>query len=336
MKKIFMVLALALCGTALMAATSLWDGDLAYVSLQSGKKLQDVSVKTEDGALLIAGTTEGDSVTYISVEIRVKPFVIGDKYLTMEISGNDPKNTDCVYVRAQNSKRQNVMSFRNWNKPLTEDAKTYYFRPLTAYPTMPWEPQEIKAPVTDTIDRIAIFIGARGNGKPISIKVKNIALTENELPAFPIREGEKLSNYGDAALLSSVKNGNTVYLDTLPMTDKVTYNFTSIPFSGNLAGKKLVFTGSTATPAVTGAFYLRGYNSKKECILSYSSWGNVLKAEPQVITLTPGQSAHGLKWEADRVKAGAAQDLVKLEFIVGTHKKKNQLMSAEFKDIQLQ
>ena len=88
MKKLVMVLALALCGTAMMAATSLWDGDLAYVSLQSGKKLQDVSVKTEDGALLISGTTEGNSVTYISVEIRVKPFVIGDKYLTMEISGN--------------------------------------------------------------------------------------------------------------------------------------------------------------------------------------------------------------------------------------------------------
>lgn len=335
MKKLFLTMLTALCGAAVFAE-ALWDGDLSTVSLQAGKKLQDVSVKTEDGALLITGTSEGNSVTYIAVEVRVKPFAIGEQYLTMELSGNDPKTTDCVYIRAQNSKRKNVMSFRNWNRPLTEEGKTYYFRPYMAYPAMQWETPEIKAPATDNIDRIAIFIGARGNGKPISIRVKNIAITDNELPAFPVREGEKLSNYGDNALLSSVKNGNTVYLDALPMTDKVTYNFTSVPFSGNLTGKKLVFTGSTATPAVTGAFYIRGFNSKKECILSYSSWGHVLKAEPQSFTLTPGQNSHGLKWEADRVKAGAAQDLAKLEITVGAHKKKHQLMSAEIKDIQLQ
>ena len=79
MKKLFLIMLTALCGAAVFAE-ALWDGDLSTVSLQAGKKLQDVSVKTEDGALLITGTSEGNSVTYIAVEVRVKPFVLGSSW----------------------------------------------------------------------------------------------------------------------------------------------------------------------------------------------------------------------------------------------------------------
>ena len=112
MKKLFLTMFIALCGMAVFAEP-LWDGDLSTVSLQAGKKLQDVSVKTEDGALLITGTSEGNSVTYIAVEIRFKPFVLGNQLISMDVSSDDSKTTNSFYVRLQNAKRQNVLSFQH-------------------------------------------------------------------------------------------------------------------------------------------------------------------------------------------------------------------------------
>ncbi|MBO5688713.1 MAG: hypothetical protein J6S73_02195 [Lentisphaeria bacterium] len=335
MKKLFLTMFIALCGMAVFAEP-LWDGDLSTVSLQAGKKLQDVSVKTEDGALLITGTSEGNSVTYIAVEIRFKPFVLGNQLISMDVSSDDSKTTNSFYVRLQNAKRQNVLSFQQWGNPLKETPVKYHLIHGGAYPVMKWEPEEIKAPATDLVDRIVFFIGTRGDGKPMSVKIKNIERSGDAMQSLPERTGQPLSVSANASLARAVKDGDTVFTDSLVLSDQVSYTYVQVPFSGDLTGKKLAFTGATSTPGITGALYVRGYNSKKECILSYASWGGLLKADAKEFILTPGQSGNGLKWEADRVKAGAAQELNKLEFIIGTNKNANKRMSAEFKNIHLQ
>ncbi|MBQ7393559.1 MAG: hypothetical protein IJV89_04320 [Lentisphaeria bacterium] len=334
MKKSLFTVALMLCGLAVFAET-LWDGDLASVTLDFGKKLQDVSVKTEDGSLLISGTSEGNSVTYISAEIRVKPFVLGDKFVTMEVSSDDAKTTEAIYIRLQNARRKNVLSFQRWASPLKEKGEKYYLQQAVSYPTMKWETAEIKAPVTDPIDRIVIFIGTRGDGKPLSVKVKNIELND-AMGKLPIRPGEIRPVSGNDSLARAFKDGNTVYIDAIPLTDAVAYTYVKIPFKGDLTGKKLVFSGMTSAPQTAGALYVRGYNSKKECILSYGSWGGLLKGTSQIFTLTPGQNSCGLKWETDRAKTGAAQDLAQLELIIGAKGKKEQAVNAVFENIQLQ
>lgn len=335
MKKMFLTAVAMLCGMAVMAE-ALWDGDLSSVTLQSGNKLQDVSVKTEDGALLITGTTEGNSVTYINVEIRVKPFVLGNRSISMEFCSDDPKTTETLYVRAQNAKRKSIMSFQRWGCPLTETFRKFVFIPGTSYPSMKWEAAVATAPVTDPIDRILIFIGARGDGKPISVKVKNISVSDEAKNPFPMRPGQLLESPSNDCLSRVVKNGDTVYIDGIPQTNIVTYIYGQVPFTGDLTGKKLVMTASTATPAVTDALYIRGYNAKRQCILSFRSWGHILKNGPKTLTLTPGQNSSGLQWEPDRVKPGLDQNLTKLELIIGTNKNMHKLMSAEFKDIKIQ
>ena len=238
-------------------------------------------------------------------------------------------------MRLQDAKRRNILSFQQWNTPLKAQPEPRIFQPGFTNRTMKWEASEIKAEADADADRIVFFIGSRGDSKKMSLKVKNIELAD----AIPMPEkpaGKAVPSSGVGCLSSAALDNGTLTVNTLILDPGIVYTFTTIPFSGSLAGKKLVLTASVNVPDTVGAFYVRGYNAKKQCILSYASWTKELKTGPRTFTFTPGQNSSGLRWEADRVAKNAAQDLASLEIITGCGKQFKKQFTVTVRDIRLE
>ena len=334
-KTLSAVLLTAFSVLCLCAGEQLWDGSLDTVKLTSGNKLKDVSVKTEDGVLDVSATSEGPSVTYVSVEIRVKPFKLAGKSLAFDVWSDQPKTTDAFYVRLQDAKRRNILSFQQWNTPLKAQPENRFVQPGFSNRLMRWEATEIKADENTDADRIVFFIGSRGDGKKMSLKIRNIELADAAaLPEKPA--GKAVPSNGVGCVSAAALDNGVLTVKTLVVDPGIIYTFTTIPFSGSLAGKKLVLTAGVDVPNVVGAFYVRGYNAKKQCILSYKSWTKELKTEPRTFTFTPGQNSSGLGWEADRVTKDADQQLASLEIITGCSKQYKKQFTLTVRDIRLE
>ena len=334
-KALWTILFAMTCTLRLAAGEALWDGALDTVKLTWGDKLKDVSVKAEDGVLNISATSEGSSVTYVSVEIRVKPFVLGERSIAFDAWSDHPKTTDAFYVRLQDTKRRNILSFQQWGAPLKDKPETLFVMPGLANRPMKWESTEIKAQPADTADRVVFFIGARGDGKKMNLRIRNLEIPDG-LTALPKREGSPIRAEGNGTMSAAALNGGTLTIDSNILDPGVVYVYAKIPFAGNIAGKKLVLNAATSAPGVVGAFYVRGYNAKKQCILSYASWDRQLKKEARTFTLTPGKNSSGLRWETERVKQDAPQELAALEFILGAKDQPKKQVSATISDIRLE
>jgi len=335
MKKMLGTFLLTAACTLLCAGEPLWDGSLDTVKLTSGNKLKDVSVKAEDGVLDVSATSEGASVTYVSVEIRVKPFKLAGKSLAFDVWSDQSKTTDAFYVRLQDAKRRNILSFQQWNTPLKAQPESRFVQPGFSNRLMRWEAGVVKADENTDADRIVFFIGSRGDGKKMNLKVKNIELADaTPMPEKPA--GKAVPSNGVGCLSVAALDNGTLTVNTLVLDPGIVYTFTTIPFTGSLAGKKLVLTAGVNVPDTAGAFYVRGYNAKKQCILSYKSWTKELKTEPRTFTFTPGQNSSGLSWEADRVTKDVDQQLASLEIITGCSKQFKKQFTVTVRDIRLE
>ena len=160
----------------LCAGEKLWDGAPDSVKLAWGKELPDVSVKAENGVLDISATSRGKSVTYVSVEIAVKPFKLGDRRISFDAWSSEGKTTDAFFFRAQDAKKRNVLSFQRWRTPLKPSPEPRLFSPGVSVPEMIWEPAMIKAEPDAEIRRLVFFIGSRGDGRKMNLKLRNIEL----------------------------------------------------------------------------------------------------------------------------------------------------------------
>ncbi len=334
MKKMVLMLSGFAAAAVLYGADALWDGNLGKVSLREGAKLKEVSAKTDaNGLIEVNAKSEGDSVTYVCIQVDVPPFKIGDKALSLRASSDTPKDTAAFYVRGISADGRKVLSYQRWGS-LTAEPKTIELIPGNS-DAMTWETAEIKAPLDTEITKLWIYIGARGDAKPMNLHVGDFKLVESKLPPPPASgtllkgEGPGVASLENNVITAKAKGGANA-------TDKdVTYFRFELPFTGDITGKSLLFTASTANPGVTGAFYVRGYNADKQCILSFMSWSNQLAAAPRDFVLTPGKNSSGLNWEAAMVKPDAKPELAKLEFFIGSRGNALKDFSAKIENIRL-
>ena len=86
-------------------------------------------------------------------------------------------------------------------------------------------------------------------------------------------------------------------------------------------GRELTCDAWTSQPQNTQAFYVRGYDADKNCVLSWQSWSSPVQAEKTSFELIPHLSLGSLNWE-DKVATGDIEaEVVMLRFYVGTHDK---------------
>ena len=181
-KLLWTVLCAVGLSACLCAGEKLWDGSPDSVKLDWGKQLPDVSVKAENGVLDISATSRGKSVTYVSVVIAVKPFKLGDKRISFDAWCSEGMMPDAFFFRAQDAKKQNLLSFQWWRNPLKFSPETRLFSPGVSVPKMMWEPKMIKARPDAEIRRLVFFIGSRGDGRKMNLKLRNIELVSGVSP----------------------------------------------------------------------------------------------------------------------------------------------------------
>jgi hypothetical protein len=333
MKKTLLTLASALALAAgASAAESLWDGTIGPVKLREGAKLVNVSAKAEAEVLTVNAVSEGDPMRMnnVSVEVAVTPFVLGDRALALDVWSDQPATTESFYVRGVTADNKIVLSF------MRSGILTSYVRNLVLVPErtalLKWESDRIQAPLTAPIAKLWFYMTARGGGKKMNLNLSEIRLVPlpADLPALTGTElkcegvGDARESGGVVTALATAHKGGVVYFNWY------------VPFTGKIEGKKLCFTASTATPATTHAFYVRGYNAKDECILSYKNWNRILTAEPKEFQLTVGSTSAGMEWEPPEVKANPSdRELVKLRFFIGTRNSDGKLYGAKIENIRL-
>ena len=181
-KLLWTVLCAAGLSACLCAGEKLWDGTPDAVKQEWGKQLPDVSVKAENDVLDISATSQGKSMTYVSVVIAVKPFKLGDKSISFDAWSSEGMTPGTFYFRAQDAKKQNILSFQQGRSPLKSSPETRLVSPGVSVPKMKWESGMIKASPDAEISRLVFFIGSRGDGKKMNLKIRNIELVSAGLP----------------------------------------------------------------------------------------------------------------------------------------------------------
>lgn len=324
MQRFGTILAILAAGSAVWAAeNSIWQGDLAKATLREGAKLKDISVKADEQKLLnINATSEGDSVTYVSAIIDVAPFKVAGKALALQAWSDTPAETVGFYVRGLDKNNKKVISYQAWNR-LRNQPETFILVPGRNSSGMMWEAGEVQVPADTEISKLQVYIGARGPGKKMTLKFGDVKLVD--APAAPAAKAAapapavKLAGAIRPSGPGKVTESNGVYTATATAgKDVVTYFSWRMPFTADLAGRTLRFTAETSTPELTKAFYVRGYNAKGECTLSYMSWQGLLGKAPKEFILVPGQNSEGLVWEKAVAKAAGDPKLATLEFYIGT------------------
>jgi hypothetical protein len=329
MKKTLLTLIAALTAGTL-AAEPLWSGAPETVKLREGAKLADVATKAENGVLTIGGVSEGDDkkMTYICAEIAVTPFVIGDRALALDLRSETPATTEGLFVRGMTADNKVVLSFTKWGI-LSEKVRNLILIPGKTG-LLKWESDRIQAPLDAEITKLWVYICVRGGGKKMNLSVSGIRLIDRpadvpelvgaELKGFGV--GEARDNHGVITAAATAHKDGAIYFSWF------------VPFSGEAAGNTLAFSASTLTPETTQAFYVRGYNAKEECILSYGSWNKLLTGEPKEFKLKLGGDASGMKWEPAEVKVTADQQLAKLRFYIGTRDNDGRSFDAKIENLR--
>jgi outer membrane protein assembly factor BamB len=110
--------------------------------------------------------------------------------------------------------------------------------------------------------------------------------------------------------LSSVSDpqaaGNT-YLSVMITTPAV-----------DMTSRALLLDVWSSTPAESRALYVRGYDAKGDCALSWASWSGLLQREKTILRLVPGMSRGGVSWEPAMIKAADRTAVVRWEIYTGT------------------
>ena len=331
-KLLWTVLCAAGLSACLCAGEKLWDGSPASVKLVWGKELPDVSVKAENGVLDISAASRGKSVTYVSVEIAVKPFKLDGRRISFDAWSSEEKTTDAFFFRAQDAKKRNILSFQRWRTPLKSSPETRLFSPGVSVPEMMWESKMIKASPDAEISRLVFFIGSRGDGKKMNLKLRNIELVGAVSPkpsAMP-GAGEKLwdgspesvkLDWGKELPDVSVKAENGVLdISAASRGKSVTYVSVEIavkPFK--LDGRRISFDAWSSEEKTTDAFFFRAQDAKKRNILSFQRWRTPLKSSPETRLFSPGVSVPKMKWESEMIKADPDARISRLVFFIGSH-----------------
>ena len=93
-----------------------------------------------------------------------------------------------------------------------------------------------------------------------------------------------------------------------------------LPKSMDLTQRRLIFRAKTNHPGVTQAFYVRAYNrGESKPAWSFNSWNSHLRDTWREFSIQQGLSVNGLSWEAGVVEDRVANNIDRIEFIIGTN-----------------
>lgn len=84
------------------------------------------------------------------------------------------------------------------------------------------------------------------------------------------------------------------------------------------SSRALVLDAWTSEPANSKALYVRGYDAKGQCVVSWSSWGGELRAEKTTFRFVPGLSTGSMRWESAEIKSEDRSAITMLRFYTGT------------------
>ena len=119
--------------------------------------------------------------------------------------------------------------------------------------------------------------------------------------------------------------------------EKVVYFEADFPLRApiDIADKALVFSAWSSTPKECGAVYVRGYNKRGECILSYMNWSTPLDSAPRQFMLELGRDSMNFKWEPDMVKHSGDTTLAQLRFYIGNKGAARKLIDMSVAGVKL-
>ena len=114
-------------------------------------------------------------------------------------------------------------------------------------------------------------------------------------------------------------DGSCLHLKSVsPADGKIVYISADLRIAPtDLTHKGLLVDVWTSVPNVARAFYVRGYDAQKRCVLSWMSWAGLLDAEPTTFVLLPGRSTSGMKWEPYKATSDDVTAVTTLRFYVG-------------------
>ena len=93
----------------------------------------------------------------------------------------------------------------------------------------------------------------------------------------------------------------------------------SLPEPVSLRGRALAFDAWTTEQENTRALYVRGYDADGGCALSWLTWNSPVRVEGKTeVALTPMMPGSGLAWEPQVAESENRDEIVRLEFIIGT------------------
>jgi len=90
----------------------------------------------------------------------------------------------------------------------------------------------------------------------------------------------------------------------------------------DMTDRRLRFDAWTTTPQNTNALYVRYYNPKGQMVSSWNNWSSPFRRGiAQTFALRSGASGRGFRYEANSVSGRPCNNVVAIEFIIGTREK---------------
>jgi len=130
----------------------------------------------------------------------------------------------------------------------------------------------------------------------------------------------KLEVNGDAAYLS--EGQGSLHLSATSPADATGNSYLSVELTiapTDMSKQALIFDAWSSQAENSRALYVRGYDQKGACALSWATWSSPVTVAKTTVDLYPGRSAKGLGWETDVAGEGDRTAVVKLRIYTGTH-----------------
>ncbi|MFO7947672.1 MAG: hypothetical protein R6V19_12760, partial [Armatimonadota bacterium] len=278
--------------------------------------------------------------TYASMIIPINPVDLRDKALVFDAWTSSPETTGALYVRGIDPNGGWAASWNNWKHPLTEEKTTFVLIPERDS-KLQWDEKYVASDDRSSIEALRFYIGTSTGDSPMDLYLDNIRLVPVEvvqkqpvtLHTADTTDNVKLSTGSDLpeATLQVAKEPENVTEGTGSLHasatspeefEKSAYLSMDVNIAPtDMTHRVLTFDAWTSTPEYSRGFYVRGYDSEGNTVMSYKNWSGILTAESQHFVLHPGRNSAGMAWEAQEIESEDASGVVTLRFYVGTRDK---------------
>lgn len=249
------------------ASNIIWSGDISKITVKNSPSINDLKVIPKNGGIQISGYGKDEKTSYLKIEINTLPFSMKNNLLAIDMGSDNPKTTEGVYIRAVDPNGKNVLSFQNWKNPLLPQKQQYLFKHGKSSQFI-WESWMVKASEDSTINKIVIYLGAKGCDKLMSINLGKIELLEQQAPVcLPKLPGKKIKTGYNSKGTASFHN-HQFEIIAIADSPKVSYCSIRIPFDCDFSIENIIFQAHSSTEIPPDSFYVRGYDKKNQCVMS--------------------------------------------------------------------